>query len=429
MNIARDYALKRLDQKRLPGWQPLRLPRKFATTINVPQDLRDLGLSEQIESGVVKNLLQLQYWTQVHSGRPLTKIHPLMQKILAIAIYQLRMLDRIPASAAVDEAVEQTKRFGLQHAAGFANAVLRKAARDRAAPLPAEPDPQKKAMLWYSHPPELFDRLATLFGPTPALAICSHNNLQPPTTVRLAPGKSLTDIEAVCPAQPHAQEGICILSSPDKSAIARLAQAGIAQVQDPTPAQVIVHAQLAPGVSILDRCCGVGTKTLQAWELLGSDAVIVAMDSSAQRCGILRSSLIARHINNVQVVQAEMFPNASADLPRGFQRILVDVPCSNSGVLARRPEARYSQSPKALEQLATLQKRIVTDAAKRLAPGGLLIYSTCSIWPEENQSVVEHLLHASTGLSLLDQQTTLPSCTDDPIHYHDGGFLAVLQRT
>ncbi len=428
MNIARDYALKRLDQKRLPGWQALRLPRKFATTITLPQDLRDLGLAEQIESGVVKNLLQLQYWTEVHSGRPLAKIHPLMQKILAIAIYQLRLLDRIPASAAVDEAVEQAKRFGLRHAAGFANAVLRKAARDRAIALPEEPDPAKKAVLWYSHPSELFERLATLFGPIPALAICGHNNLQPPTTVRLALGKSLADILAICPAEPHSQEGIFILSSPDKSAIARLAQAGIAQVQDPTSAQVLAYAQLAPGLSFLDRCCGVGTKTLQAWEHLGPDAVIVAMDSSAERCRTLRSSLIARRISNVQIVQAEMFPNAHADLPRGFDRILVDVPCSNSGVLARRPEARYSQSTKALEQLVTLQKQIVTDAAKRLAPNGLLVYSTCSIWPEENQSVVEHLLHANTGLSLLKQQTTLPSCTDDPKHYHDGGFLAVLQR-
>lgn len=428
MNIARDYALRRLDQKRLPGWLPLRLPRKFAQAINVPQDLRDLGLAEQIESGVVKNLLQLQYWTEVYSGRPLAKIHPLLQKILAMGIYQLRMLDRIPVSAAVDEAVEQAKRFGLQHAAGFANAVLRKAARERTSPLPEEAEPRKKAMLWYSHPPELFDRLATVFGPTPALAICAHNNLHPPTTVRLAAGKSLADVVAVCPAEPHSQEGMVILSSPDKSAIARLAQDAVGQVQDPTSAQVLTHANLMEGMSFLDRCCGVGTKTLQAWGYLGPTASIVAMDNSAERCAVLRSTLVARRISNVRVVQAEMFPNASADLPRGFDRILVDVPCSNSGVLARRPEARYSQSPKALEQLVTLQKRILTDAAKRLAPKGLLIYSTCSIWPEENQGVVENLLQTSTGLGVVEQQTTLPSCTDEPRNYHDGGYFAVIQR-
>lgn len=429
MSIARDYALRRLDQKRLPGWQALRLPRKFAQAIDVPLDPRDLGLAEQIESGVVKNLLQLHYWTEVYSGRPLAKIHPLLQKIIAIGIYQLRFLDRIPPSAAVDEAVEQAKRFGLPHTAGFANAVLRKAAREHTTPLPDATDPRNKAMLWYSHPPELFDRLAGLLGPTQALAICVHNNMQPPTTVRLAAGKSLADIVAICPAHPHSQEAMVILNSPDKPAIARLAQAAIAQAQDPTSAQVITNARLTNEMSFLDRCCGVGTKTLQAWESLGPSAKIVAMDSSQERCDILRSTLATRRISNVQVVQAEMFPNASADLPREFERILVDVPCSNSGVLARRPEARYSQSPRALEQLRKLQKRIVTDAAKLMSPKGLLIYSTCSIWPEENQGIVESLLHASAGLSVLEQRTTLPSCTQDLRTYHDGGYFALIQRT
>lgn len=428
MNIARDFCLKRLDQKRLPGFPALRLPRKFAQAITTPEDPRDLGLSEQIESGVVKNLLQLQHWIELYSGRPLAKVHPLLQKILAIAIYQLRFLDRIPPSAAVDEAVEQAKRFGMRHAAGFANAVLRKAARERTQSLPDIADPREKARLWYSHPPELFDRLAMLFGPAQALAICAHNNLQPPTIVRLSPGKSLADIQAITPAEPHHQDGIALLTAPDKASIARLAQEAIAQVQDPTSAKVLTRAQLTEGQHFLDRCCGVGTKTLQAYEHLGPSARLVAIDPSAERCDILRASLAARRIANVFVIQAEMYPEGIPDLPREFDRILVDAPCSNSGVLARRSEARYSQSARNLEQLLALQKKIVADAAKRLKAGGLLVYSTCSIWPEENQTVTQYLLQASTGLSLREEQTTLPSCTEDPKQYHDGGYFAVLQR-
>jgi 16S rRNA (cytosine967-C5)-methyltransferase len=114
--------------------------------------------------------------------------------------------------------------------------------------------------------------------------------------------------------------------------------------------------------------------------------------------------------------------------PRSFERILIDAPCSNSGVLARRPEARYHQSDRALESLARLQDRILDDTAGAMRPGGRLVYSTCSIWPEENQQRVHAFLNRHAGYTLQHEESIVPSFSDDPTRYHDGGYLAVLAR-
>ena len=117
---------------------------------------------------------------------------------------------------------------------------------------------------------------------------------------------------------------------------------------------------------------------------------------------------------------------ASADR---FDRVLLDVPCSNSGVLARRPEARYAQDDHMLQSVEALQRRILLDTAPAVRPGGLLIYSTCSIWPEENGRQVERFLAGGPPFTLLSEQSTLPSVGDNSSEYHDGGYFAVLQRT
>jgi 16S rRNA (cytosine967-C5)-methyltransferase len=184
----------------------------------------------------------------------------------------------------------------------------------------------------------------------------------------------------------------------------------------------------ATGQVILDRCCGVGTKTLQMRQLAGPTARIVAVDNSPVRCATLRASLAAGGISNVQVYEAAHLPPGSQDMPALFDLALVDAPCSNSGVLARRPEARYTQGKDALISLQRLQEDILVDTAARLRPGGLLVYSTCSIWPEENRGMVDAFLAARPTYRLEADLLTLPSCTDVPGHYHDGGYYALLRQ-
>lgn len=426
---ARDLALLELDERRLPGWPAHTLPRRFDRRTPLA-DPRDRALAEQIHVGVVKNLLLLHHLVQRYSRRSLDKVDVLVQKILAIGLYQLRFLDRIPASAAVDEAVEQAKRVGRGKAAGFVNAVLRRAARQRDVPLPSASDkPAEYARIVLSHPPELISRLEKLVGKEQALRICEHDNAEPPTTVRLFPGIDPSQLAAPGVAvRPHEQPGMYVIEPAKQPLLAEWSRRAIAQTQDPTAATVVDLCRIQPGQMVLDRCAGLGTKTMQMRQQVGDAGRVVAIDPSEVRCDVLRHLAADRGISNIQVCQSATLKPLRDVLPASFDRILVDAPCSNSGVLARRPEARYAQNDDALRSLVRLQLDILEDTANWLKPGGLLVYSTCSLWPEENQDVVAKFLESHDDFAKIEERSILPSIEFAPERYHDGGYVAVLER-
>jgi 16S rRNA (cytosine967-C5)-methyltransferase len=410
VSVARDYALAELDRRRLPGWRANLLKRKVD---GAQPTGRDRGLANQILIGVIKNLLHLQWLMEEFSGRSRKSIEPLVQKILAIGLYQIRFLDRVPASAAVDQAVEQAKRFGQKRAAGFVNAVLRKAARG---PMPASPESAEEfAEKMLSHPRELWRRLEALVGKEKALLICEHDNREAPVIVRLISG----EIDGI----PHEREGMYVVEGASVDLLADWARRGIAQVQDPTAAEVVEKLGIEKGEAVLDRCCGMGTKTMQMREAAGEEGSVVAVDPSEERCQVLERVVAEREFNNITIHRLGMIGEEMR-----FSKILVDAPCSNSGVLARRAEARYAQDEKTLASLARLQDRILDDSANALVSGGRMVYSTCSIWPEENSERVKSFLGRHLDYRLVDQKLTFPSVDDDPAKYHDGGYWAVLER-
>jgi 16S rRNA (cytosine967-C5)-methyltransferase len=427
---ARDLALFTLDRLDLPDW-----PRaSLAPSRQSPAaDPRDLELGARIESATLKNLLRINHLIEHLADRPLGKIDARVRKILGIALAQILFLDRIPASAAVDEAVKQARRFGRTSAAGFVNAILRRATRD---PFPALPtaadDPRGYARLALSHPPELFDRLLSLVDVADALRICEHNQLRPPTILRLAPNVSIDALNADgVTIIPHERPRMVVIQPTRHALLREWSGNGIAQAQDPTSAAVIEHADVRPGMHVLDRCCGLGTKTMQLRERVGEAGRVVAIDPDPHRIRGLQSLVKARGYTNVISIKGSHLNDAAQHIPPdGFDRILIDVPCSNSGVLARRSAARYFQSSEQLGSLEKLQQEILTDTSPAVAPQGLLIYSTCSIWPQENERMVEWFLQSHPQFTLLSQQTTLPSIhSADPIGYHDGGYVAVLKRS
>ncbi|MGD0461742.1 MAG: transcription antitermination factor NusB [Tepidisphaeraceae bacterium] len=420
---ARDFALIQLDGKRLPGWKP-NLVRKRKPS--EPRDPRDWALAEQIVNGVVKSLLSLQRDIQHYSGKSAAQIDPLVAKILAVAIYQLKFLDRIPAPVAVDEAVEQTKRFGRPRSAGFVNAVLRNVGRQPPPPIPdVESDPEGYAQFVLSHPPELFRRLVALLGNERALAFCRHDNAEPPTIVRLFKGIEPSALKAPgVEILPHHEPGLFVVREARRAVLAQWASEGLAQVQDATAAGVVEQMRISPGQRVLDRCAGLGTKTMQIQERVGPSGQVLAVDPSEFRCATLMKMLKPRHISNVNVLQVGKLAPVAAEIPGSFDRILIDVPCSNSGVLARRPEARYASG---LDCLLKIQRDILDDSLPWLGSDGLLVYSTCSVWPEENELQIKQFMDRHSGLDLILQDSILPS-SSDPQSYHDGGYLAVLEK-
>ena len=293
MTNARDAALFVLDRKDLPGWMATcpsaQVQPRASRRPGRPAQSR---VAEQIEVGVVKNLLQLQFLVEAIADRPLAKVHPLLQKILAIAIYQLRFLDRVPPRRRL------MKEWSRQSASVWGTpAVLPTRFYERPPPpartlCPRSRTPSKGRGSTTRIRPSYFIGWLRLLARSRALAICMHDNAEPPLIGRLCDGRSLADaIEIDAQAVAHGQTGMVVLTDASKGTLARLSQSGVAQVQDATSASVVRAAAIGSGMSVLDRCCGMGTKTLQAYESAGGDAAIVAIDPSAARCDALRKML------------------------------------------------------------------------------------------------------------------------------------------
>lgn len=425
---ARDAALLRLDSARLPGWRAGQVARRLRGG-REPDDPRDFALAEAIYAAAVKYHLQWRFLVGHHSGRRPADIDPAVQKVLSIALAQLRCLTRIPPAIVVDEAVEQCKRLRLGKASGFVNAVLRRATRDPDVPLPGESDLRRHVEVTLSHPYELFRRLERLLGRRGALELCRRHNEEAPTLVRLLPGRTIDDLQREgLTLTPHAHPGLVVVEGGTRGDFAEWSERGIAQVQDPTSARVVEALELAPGQRVLDRCCGVGTKTMQLVERVGAAGEVVAMDAATWRLLVLGETLRRRQLDTVKPVAGQSLADAGVS-GQSFDRILVDAPCSNSGVLMRRPEARYHQSDKAIASLRTVQTAILRDTLPALAPGGRLVYATCSIWDEENGAAIRDAVAGLEGFRVLTVETTLPSLVSEARQHHDGGFIAVIERS
>jgi len=321
---------------------------------------RDAALAEQIVMGCLRRQAQLDWLIARLSGRPAAELDPEVRIALRMGIFQLRHLDRIPARAAVAESVELVKRARKRSAAGLVNAVLRKTDRG---PV-AFPD----AATELSHPAWLLERWERHFGPDVARAIAEANLRPPPLYVRVPQG-------AEVPA------GITLQAAdvPGCYRVVHGRPLGL-RIQDIGSQAVVNMLELAPGLSLLDVCAAPGNKTAQALE---AGVRVVACDLHLSR--LRRMKDLGCHL---------VAADGAVGLPfrRRFERILVDAPCSGTGTLARNPEIKWRLEPSKLSELHQLQVRLLRNALELLAPGGLLVYATCSLEPEENDDVVREVL-------------------------------------
>lgn len=407
-------------------------------------DDRDAALAHAIHDGAVRRWWTLQALISPFLGRPFLELEPRLRGALLGGAAQLVLLDRVPPHAAIDETVEWAKRSIRPGAGGLVNAVLRRVSelvgperawRDRwtmerdEIPLtdgralalrdPALPEDRlERLSAATSVPRSLLEAWGGAFGVPKARSIAVQSLLHAPVILNIRHAE-----RPVPGLEPHERPGFALLPGGGGAVSGTIGGRGDVWVQDPASAEAVESVRdLSPGL-IVDVCAGMGTKTRQLARVF-PEAEIVASDVDRDRLATLRG-VFEGHAR-VRVVEAGALLETClgrADL------ILLDVPCSNTGVLARRPEAKYRAATAQGERLAQTQRQIIADAIRLLGAKGSMLYSTCSLLHEENgaQAAWAKRWH---GFRIERERTTTPAGEPGgPISaYHDGSYSVLMRR-
>ena len=359
-------------------------------------DERDRALASEIVLGVLRRRGALDWMLEKPARRPMADVDLEVRTALRIGLYQMRYLERIPPHAAVSESVELVKRGPKAKAAGFVNAVLRRAG--------SQPEGNAEAEL--CHPAWLVERWKRALGEDAAQSLMQANLERPATWLRLNVRFDLAETVERLEAEGVESEPAelawtrrLVSGRPERTSAWR---EGRVRMQDVGSQAVAPMLRLEPGMSLLDLCAAPGGKTRHAIEILGSEKDVVACDLHPARLRTMREL----GQGSVDLVALD----ASRPLPfqRSFDRVLVDAPCSGTGTLGRNPDLKWRLQPEDIPRLASRQQAILRAALQAVKPDGALVYSTCSLEPEENEAVVETALAEAPGWRLAETLARTP---------------------
>jgi len=378
-------------------------------------DRRDAALLHEIVLGVLRRQSILDHVLAAAAGRDPAELDAEVRIALRVAAYQILFLDRVPDFAAVDGAVELIKgsRGRVAAAAGLTNAVLRRVAAGGTDALPPSgpaDDPGALA-LRHSHPTWWVERLVARLGAARADAVLAANNA-PATTVLCAhPRRGTAEAVAARLAaegvitRPAARPGALVVERGSLGASATLRD-GDAWVQDEASQLIAGLFGERVGPRVADLCAAPGSKTMQLAAGLTGGGLVVACDRHSRRLRRLVRLAHRTGSDAVFAVQADL--TAPPPVRGPFDQVLVDAPCSGTGTLRRHPEIRWRLRPADLKLLAVRQGRLLEAGARLTAVGGSLVYSVCSVEPEEGEEVVERFLRAAPGFVVADPAAFLP---------------------
>ncbi len=406
-------------------------------------------LATELAFGVVRRKNTLDALLSVAVSRPRENVEPALWMLLRMGTYQLALCDGVADYAATSETVELSRWLGRDDWAGFANGCLRSVARliteqsiDEPSPfaLPmtagryrrltqpifANPTDQPLSYLSkaFSLPHWLVERWAERFDFPELCRLGFWFNT--PTSLTLRVNRLRTDRETLLAK--FAEAGITAsagelptsirLDSPTRIDLLPGFAEGEFVVQDESAQQAAELLAPQPGETVLDLCAAPGTKTTHLAELMRNEGRLIATDSSESRLKLVPQN--AERLG-LSIIETAVVTLEGTDIPPGpFDAILIDAPCSNTGVLGKRPDARWRIQPDDLEELSRIQLLLLLAASSRLKPGGRIVYSTCSIEPDENSSVVEAACHFRPKLKIVKQHELKPGQTSD------GGFQCLL---
>lgn len=441
---ARRHALEASTEALSPkgrGFAQELLEERFAHAPLKPEDRR---LATDLTYGVIRRLGTLDAVLQSYSARRLDSLDPVVHQILRQGLYQLLFLERIPAHAAVDESVNLARATGKHKATGFVNGVLRNILRDmkfqpeadpsnprrsfEIAPgrvvqfgrpvLPPVEETAKHMAALYSFPEVLTSRWIARYGEAEARRLCAVSNELPPTFVR--PNRTKISPEALLQRlQEEGVEAVPSLSGRTirlsaHTVVSRLKsfEEGLFQVQDDSSAAVADFIGAAPEEKVLDMAAAPGGKTCHMAERMERRGQIIAVDSSAARLKRVVENMQRLDLPIIAIVESDGAHFAEENAGT-FDRVLLDAPCTNTGVLRRRVEARWRFSEVSLTEIVKIQRPLLEAGLRAVRPGGVFVYSTCSLEPEENGDLVRAVLATRPACRLDDEKQMLPQ--------HEGG--------
>jgi 16S rRNA (cytosine967-C5)-methyltransferase len=366
----------------------------------------DRALCYELVLGVLRRQLWLDKSIEHYAGRAAASLDAPVRRALRLGLYQLRFLTRIPASAAVNESVNLAHEARLRSSASFINAVLRRAAREPDYEPSAEASTElERLAVATSHPAWLLERWAGFAGAAEAESFAHANNRTPPVAFRVNPVRA-SEAEVIAGLR---AAGVEVQRSQVAAGAWRVEPAGgasaAAQLRALTArgaiytqdeaSQLVAHVVGArAGERVLDVCAAPGSKATQIAAQAGEGALVVAGDIHGHRLRVVRETAARQGLENVQTIA---YDAEDAPLPfaaGAFRRVLVDAPCTGTGTLRHNPEIRWRITAADIAELAARQRLILSNAARVVGVGGRLVYSTCSVEPEENEGVVASFLEA-----------------------------------
>lgn len=438
---ARQLALETIAQIEKQGaYANLALARQLARYDLPVQERR---LLTELVYGTVKAGPTLDWIIEHFSSRPCRRMPFIIWQILRLGVFQLLYMTQIPSSAACNEAVKLAKKYGHPGTVKFVNAVLRSAARgkDNITFPDLAKEPVAHIALKYFHPSWLVERWLTLFGQEETIAACVADNTTPPLVVRTNTLKITREalmsrlVQEKVTVKPSllVPEGIICASHPALGTLQSL-QEGLLQVQDESSMLATHVLAPKPGEFIIDACGAPGGKSTHIAQHMHNQGHILSMDIHAHKLALTQANAARLGIDIIETRQAD-----AASLPGGLSaradRVLVDAPCSGLGVLRRKPDARWRKTPQLLKDLPPLQLAILSGAARCVKPGGVVVYSTCTVEPQENAEVVKAFLASHSDFYLDNAGAYLPIRRREAMVQlypwrdgTDGFFLARLRR-
>ncbi|BFH15052.1 16S rRNA (cytosine(967)-C(5))-methyltransferase RsmB [Paenibacillus melissococcoides] len=448
---ARDVALEVLVRVEKEGsYSNLELNR----ALKVAQlERADAGLATELVYGTIQRLNTIDGVLARKVQRGLAKLKPWVRNLLRMTAYQLRYLDRVPPHAAVNEAVAIAKRRGQQAMGGFVNGVLRAIMREPELWDAPPADGAVSRIAWeHSHPEWLVARWIAAYGEAETAAMCAANNQPPHGSARVNRLRGTREaLLGEMRADGYRAEASAL--SPDGIVAAgagNLAHSawyrdGRLSVQDESSMLVVEALRPEPGMRVLDCCAAPGGKSTHIAERMGDRGEVTANDVHAHKVALIEEQAARLGLTSLRVLNVDAAELGQALPPASFDAVLLDAPCTGFGVIRRKPDIKWAKREEDVAAIAALQERLLAEAARMVRPGGRLVYSTCTVEPEENEDAVRRFLERTPGWALdaswtraLPQDVLDAALRRSPAGMlqvlpqdagSDGFFIACLQRT